>query len=1110
MNYWKILGIEPTTDKNIIKQSYMEKLNLFHPEEDPEGFQNLRQAYETALKECDVEEEVDNSPVGLWIQNVKEVYSRLSTRINPDVWNELLQDEICFQIDMVQETSYKLLTFLMDNFRMPQKVWHLLDEHFNWSEKSEELYNKFPPAFINFLLEVIQYEECIPYEWFSGDDDADYDEWFKLYFALSDSVSERDDEKTEEILNEIKETGIEHPFVTKLEIRYWMQSGSSGDKENARILAGCLLERYPNNIDFLYTKAQAELTVKEAIVAKEYYEKIIEIDDQHVGSIIGLGNCYIELEDFLLALEYFEKARVMYPYNNYIRERLYIVREGLVNYHKNKLEEEPNNEEFLFDLAWACYDANKIDICKELAEKIVITDDNKANYYNLMGSINSELGKYNKALEYFMLWFDVKHDESKENYMYKKISNQFELLGEYEKCLKVCDKVLEDYPDSDKILIIDILNRKSYSLNKLEKYEEAISVCDEGLEIDEGIAHLYLNKAEALYNLNNYRDAMDNCFSVNNIYPYFIDNYLIQIKIYFNVGEYENAMQVIERVEEYKLDTLEVKLYKAKILSITEKIEEAKELYLNLLQEYPDNERLYYDLTYFNMDLENYDNALYYINKSIQLKDNIDKQYLLASVYKKKNLYDNALETYFNIIEQDAEASYAYNNIGLIYSERGEYEKAIKNLKTALEIDSTHPTVNNNLGEVYEKLEKYEEALEYYNKQLAIEEDDYYYINRAWCYIRLRNFEEAKKDFSTVINANNENMYAWYGLGRVYKILKEYETAIENFKKVLELNIEYKYAYRDIGESYEQLKNYEESEKCYTEAIEKFPDDETFYLDRGLLYSNQDKYDKALEDYNKAIEINPNYAYAYNNMGVVYRDLKQYDKAIKYYHKALEIQPEYALCTNNLAFAYKKLKQYNKALKYYHKALKLGYHYANNNIGDLYLYNLKEYRKAIEFYKKEIESGKYPSKDADIYKSLATAYYELGEMSKAKHNYKLALRYYLEDIKYDENSACLHENIGFCYEHLENYEEAIEYYNKAIELALQECNCSKKQCHEGYYRLGKISEAKNNIEEAIKYYNKALEIDPEDEDYQEAVKKFKNSSPMDKIKDIINKLKKNK
>jgi len=50
MNCWKFLNIEATLDKKLIKKAYSKLLRVYHPEKDATGFQQLKEAYDQAIR----------------------------------------------------------------------------------------------------------------------------------------------------------------------------------------------------------------------------------------------------------------------------------------------------------------------------------------------------------------------------------------------------------------------------------------------------------------------------------------------------------------------------------------------------------------------------------------------------------------------------------------------------------------------------------------------------------------------------------------------------------------------------------------------------------------------------------------------------------------------------------------------------------------------------------------------------------------------------------------------------------------------------------------------------------------------------------------------------
>ncbi|XP_020824967.1 sperm-associated antigen 1 isoform X2 [Phascolarctos cinereus] len=82
-------------------------------------------------------------------------------------------------------------------------------------------------------------------------------------------------------------------------------------------------------------------------------------------------------------------------------------------------------------------------------------------------------------------------------------------------------------------------------------------------------------------------------------------------------------------------------------------------------------------------------------------------------------------------------------------------------------------------GKYKEALDKYSECLEINHSECVI------YTNRALCYLKLCQFEEAKQDCDRALEIEEANVKAFYRRGLAHKALKNYQESFNDLNKVL-------------------------------------------------------------------------------------------------------------------------------------------------------------------------------------------------------------------------------------------------------------------------------------------------------------------------------------
>lgn len=99
MTIWSMLEIEPTDELAIIKKAYAKKLKSHHPEDDPEGYQQLREAYDTAVKWARSGQRIASTVPSFIGEDKKEIAEAISKEIEKMV----IQAETVIRVDEAEE-----------------------------------------------------------------------------------------------------------------------------------------------------------------------------------------------------------------------------------------------------------------------------------------------------------------------------------------------------------------------------------------------------------------------------------------------------------------------------------------------------------------------------------------------------------------------------------------------------------------------------------------------------------------------------------------------------------------------------------------------------------------------------------------------------------------------------------------------------------------------------------------------------------------------------------------------------------------------------------------------------------------------------------------------
>lgn len=749
MDVWKILGIEPTKDKSIIKQAYRKCLQTVNPEDDAEGFMELRAAFEQANKLADTEDEqTQDDSMSPLTKQIDSLYKDFSKRIDVVAWETLFDEDAFVALDTSEDSFVELVHYLMQHYYLPKRVWKYIVDHFEIRERRREYCEQFPAEFVDYMLNNATYDDLISYDLFRGDE-SQFDDFLANYYRLDAAIRKHEYKDQIKYFDALASYDVTHPYLEIAHIRATLQalkddadvvsvavSQKAKDKEEAlqtlEKTARALLEMYPKDIAILHICGDLALVQDHLDDAKFYYDQTLELDkDNYIvkGKQAELAFCmgdYTKSRDLYLAL-----LRINH-YDNHVRAGMMRANACLVEEYKKKLEDNPDDSDTRIEMAWSHYQSYHFEEAIESVEGVTPAGKQVFEFYNVRGRSYLCLEQYDKAIDDFFYWKEAiegldKEDTSEETEKLRKrmpyvnflISDCFSKTGQFDKARKYLEFAIAKEHD-EIILSYEARCELEY---KTENYEACIDACEELIAKDDRSFIAYMFMAKSDYELNYYKEALVACERAIALYPYVAEPYSLESQIYIKAGYRELAEQTLDRFREFGIESDELDYCDASIMELDNKHEEIVALLTKTVErsqtvhtDKEDFEEILMMLAFHLEKLERYEEACTYYEEVCKTKpEQPIVNGRLGIAYKNLGKFDQALECIKKQIEIRKHPLYFIEQ-GLILQYMGNDREALKSYEAVLKYDSKNVFCLTRVGVIYEECGKLMTALTYYRK----------------------------------------------------------------------------------------------------------------------------------------------------------------------------------------------------------------------------------------------------------------------------------------------------------------------------------------------------------------------------------------------------------
>lgn len=505
--------------------------------------------------------------------------------------------------------------------------------------------------------------------------------------------------------------------------------------------------------------------------------------------------------------------------------------------------------------------------------------------------------------------FYTKYEDAKE---FISEANAEDILKKLEKDKKSRKMTAEKYAYLSKAYVF------------LHDNKKALKYAKDAIKADKNYAYGYIRAAFAYAKEGKKKETLKYCKLAETLHQ---DNFLNKtflIVLYDYCDEKDYAQELFKELEDNN-DNSPAYLYNLGFVYIVIKDYERAEFYYRKALEsgYKDKYNLYANLAECYSELQDVENANYFVDECLKIKETEDFLIKKSDCYVFEQKYEEAKQILKNLYKTTEDKGWIITKLARLYDKANQPKKALRYYNFALRITGEEEYLYRRVAEFLERYRYYEKAIDVYKKLLTYNKKDAStYSSLSYCYSQLDDNENAYNYVEQALKYE-QSSYLYYRKARVLEDEEKYEEAIENFIKSLDYDETDTDCYQWISYCYSVLKNYEKSLEYANRAILLDKDDAYSYFRKAWALQEMKKYTEAIDFYKECIQRNDKYIDAYVNISYIYSKLEDMKHSMLYANKALLINKDYAYAHYRKAWALQESGQFEEALDGYSKAIEL-------------------------------------------------------------------------------------------------------------------------------------------------------------------------------------------